>query len=109
MFKNFFFLALICVLVSCQKNAVQLISNELISSNTSSTDLPDQEDLPSEVKDIIINGGVGHFGCEVSKVAALDGGGVLGSSLGAFAYPYTSDMTPVKLYNSWLPCRPDIP
>jgi len=126
MIKKIFFLAFICALVGCQKEIVQLDYKELISSNKSNSsdsyklsDTPDFKDLPAEVKDIITNGGVGHFGCEnIYNKPSADGSSSLDitsffgsstSSLGTYAYPYTLSMSPIKLYNSSLPCQPNTP
>lgn len=121
MIKNVFFLAFICVLVSCQKDTFQLNSKDQLNSKELVTSYKlsgpsDQRDLPSEVRDIIANGGAGHFGCEITNNRESSevefGGGVIveeGSILGTSAYPYTLDMRPIKLFNSSLPCQPGIP
>lgn len=104
MIKKIFILAFICTLIiGCKKDTVQLGDEELASSKLSASSY--HEDLPSEVRDIIANGGVGHFGCEnTNRLQGLDGG-----SLGAYAYPYTWSMRPLSLLNSSLPCQPNIP
>jgi len=109
MIKKFFFLAFICALIGCQKDSVQPNTKKLVSSYNKLSNSSNQKDLPVEVRDIIANGGVGHFGCEVSNNKESLGGTDGGSLLGAYAYPYTANMSPVKLYNSSLPCQPSIP
>jgi len=105
MIKNFFFLAFICFLASCQKDAVQLHSNEFISSDKL-INSSDYEDFSFEVRDMIANGGEGHFGCEISNNRQSKNGA---GSLGTYAYPLTSDMRPIFLLHSSLPCQPNIP
>jgi len=113
MIKKIFFLAFICAVVSsCSKqtDTVQLNSNESVSSyKLSSASV--KGDLPTEVRDIIINGGDGHFDCDISNNRAVLGGGSSsgGSALGTYAYPFILNMNPIKLYNSSLPCQPGIP
>ncbi len=102
MIKKIFFVAFICALMGCQKDTVQFDSNEAASTYKQSS----YENLPSEVRNILINGGAGHFGCESSNRVPL----VLNSGvLGTYAYPYTSNLSPIKLYKSSIPCRPNIP
>lgn len=101
MIKKFFIFVFVCTLIGCQKDAVQLDNIEVASSEMLVTS--DYENLSSGVRDIIINGGSGHLECETSN-KVLDG-----ESLGSYAYPYTSDMTPLQLYKSSLPCQPSIP
>lgn len=111
MIKKIFFLAFICALVSCQKEAVQLDGKELSTSYKLSSS-SDFKNLPAEVQDIISNGGAGHFSCEATtgrKPANLTVFGSGSSSLGAYAYPFSFSMNPVKLFNSSLPCQPGIP
>ncbi len=107
MFKKIFALVLICVLVSCQKETVQLNNTDLVSSNveTYSTDLGD---LPPEVRDIINNYSARHASCEANAINSNKRSSLSGA-LGTAAYPYTSDLRNVMVPNSALPCRPDIP
>lgn len=111
MIKNFFFLAFLCVLVSCQKESVELNSDEPISSKTMKTTSSGYGDLPVDVRDIIANGVDDHFGCEINNNKEALGGGLFGgsSSLGTYAYPYTINATPIRLLKSSLPCQPGIP
>lgn len=104
MIKNLFFIAFICALVGCQKNSVQLVGNELVSSDEL-TNSSSYGDLPSEIKEIIANGIDEHFACEISDNRPSKNGG----SLGTYAYPLTSDMSPIMLLHSSLPCQPNIP
>jgi len=112
MLKNFLFLALVCALVGCQKDSVQINNNESAPSYKKAGS-NDYQNLPQEVRDIIANGGAGHnISCEISndKKAAVNSGFFGGASaLGAYAYPYSLGMSPIKLFASSLPCQPSIP
>jgi len=110
MIKKFFFVALICALVGCQKETVKVNNKKVVSSFKLSKSL-DQKDLPLEVRDVIANGGDGHFDCEISTNRESVQAGLLGggSIFGSYAYPYTLNLRPIKLFNSSLPCQPNIP
>lgn len=99
-----FFLAFVCVLAGCQKDAVQTNSNEFVSSDKL-IDTP-YGYFPSEVNDMIANGGDGHFGCAISNHTESKS---KGGTLGKYAYPLTPDMNPLILLRSSLPCQPNIP
>ena len=103
MIKKLFFIAFICALTSCQQETVQFDTQQATSHELSASS--DYEDLPSKVRDIIANGGVGHFGCQTTSKKGVKGGGELGN----YAYPYTSDIRPIRLYASSLPCQSNIP
>jgi len=116
MIKNFLFLAFICVLVSCEKEAVQPNSNDFVSTKTLKAGSSDYGDLPSELKDIVATGGASHSECDINESKQQLGLGQLGlvqlggqSLLGTYAYFYAYNTSVIKLLDSSLPCQPNIP
>ena len=107
MFKKITALVLICALVSCSKETTHLNNSDIVSANQQTGSL-DLAGVPSEVKDIIANGGVGHLGCEILH-SNKKGDLTLTGDLGTYEYPYTSDLGFIILESSSLPCRPNIP